>query len=384
MNFSLRRSMHALFVLVLLLLVGCGGTAEQQNGASDANLGVVEEKSEPIPTMPMRPEDDRAVDSDAEHAVERAAGAETVSQEEALEDIDGAPAPEGNAVEAEAAQEALPTPFAQTVAFNEDVARKIIKNADLTIEVASVEIAVSRISSAAAQVGGYVLETRTNFGEAGAEGAVTRIAVPVDSFEETLERIRETATQLIDEQTSGTDVTQEYVDIQSQLANLEATQARIREFLDQAETVEEALRVNNQLSQIEAQISQLKGRLEFLSQRAAFSTITVQLAQQPPEITPTPTATPTPTVTPTPEPVWSPGETAGHAYGTLTDVLEVVATAAIWLAVVVIPLLLPVALIGMGVRAWQQRNRSQPQSGSSALPRAATPQEPAESGTSTD
>ncbi len=376
MNHMLRqRYAHPLFVLLLLLLLaGCGGTVQEE--FSEVNEGLappglddsgMESNRAPAPTMPMVDVQDRAGSAGAEF------------EEEAMAE----PAPAAPA-EADAAQEAQPTPFTQAVAFNEDVGRKIIKNADLTIEVASVEIAVSRISNAAAQVGGYVLETRTNFGEEGAEGAVMQIAVPVDTFEATLERIRGTATRLIDEQASGMDVSQEYVDVQSQLANLEATQARIREFLEQAETVEEALRVNSRLSEVEAQISQLKGRLQYLSQRAAFSTITIQLEQQPPEITPTPTATPTPTVTPTPEPVWSPGETAGQAYGTLTDVLQVVATMAIWLAVVVLPLALPIALIGLGLRAWQQRNRAQSQTGSSASPVAAPSQEPAESGTSTD
>src|SRR4029079_16444262 len=110
--------------------------------------------------------------------------------------------------------------------------------------------------------------------------------------------------RVLSEAASGTDATQEYVDAQSQLANLEATQARIRQFLEQAKTVEEALRVNARLTEIEGQIGQLKGRLQFLSQRAAYSTIAVQL-QQPAPPTPTPSATPTPSPTPTPETLWN-------------------------------------------------------------------------------
>lgn len=360
-------------LLLILLLVGC--SRSQPEFYSEINQGLSPDMGSGADAMEAAPQKAEGV----RNAPEPATGAELNA-----ELAGNVPAAPESVAGAEAEAPAADAVVAQPIAFIDDPNRKIIKNADLTIEVERVQIAVSRVSNAAAEAGGYVLETRTNFGEEGAEGAVMQIAVPVDNFEATLERIRSTATRIIDEQISGVDVTQEFVDVQSQLANLEATQARIREFLDQAESVEEALDVNTELSEVEAQISQLKGRLQYLSQRATYSTITVQLQQMPPEITPTPTPSPTPTITPTPEPVWSPGQTAGHAYGTLTDILEVVATLAIWLVVVVLPLLLPVGLLWLGVRAVQRRNRSRTQPVSSPTPATPTTQEPAGSGTSTD
>ncbi|HPD42084.1 MAG TPA: DUF4349 domain-containing protein, partial [Anaerolineae bacterium] len=98
-------------------------------------------------------------------------------------------------------------------------------------------------------------------------------------------------------QCSGQDVTDEYVDLQSRLGNLEATRDRIRTFLDQAQTVDEALRVNEQLAAVEAQIEQVKGRMVYLRERSAYSTITVQLDPELPSA---------PEVTPVPTPTWSP------------------------------------------------------------------------------
>jgi hypothetical protein len=225
-----------------------------------------------------------------------------------------------------------------------DPSRKIIKDASLTLEVASIDLALSRISGAAAQVGGYMLETRTDQIGPDQKQAVLKLAVPVDQFEAMLQRIREVGSRVLSEAASGVDATQEYVDTQSQLANLEATQARIRQFLEQAKTVEEALQVNAQLTEIEGQIGQLKGRMQFLSQRAAYSTITVQL-QQPP-------ASPSPT--PTPEPIWNPDKTVAQASSTLVTIVQALATIAIWLAIVVLPLVLPVALIVLIV-GWLRR-----------------------------
>jgi hypothetical protein len=178
--------------------------------------------------------------------------------------------------------------------------------------------------------------------------------VPVDQFEATLQRIREAAGRVISEQASGVDATQEYVDVQSQIANLEATQARIRQFLDQATTVEEALQVNAQLTEIEGQIGQYKGRLQFLAQRAAYSTISVQL-QEPPPPTVTPSPTPSPTPTPTPTPFWNPSRTATQATSTLTTIVQAIMTVALWLLIVVLPLALPIVLIVLIVRALRRR-----------------------------
>jgi hypothetical protein len=198
-----------------------------------------------------------------------------------------------------AAQEAVsnaPAPQAPPLA---DTSRKIIKDAQLAMEVPNIDLALSRINGIAAQSQGYILETNTNYSIPTQRQATVRIGVPVEQFEVTLQRLREGAAKILSEVATGVDVTQEFVDVQSQIANLEATQARVREFLNQAKNVEEALKVNAQLTEIEGQLSQLKGRLQFLSQRSAYSTITIALQEPPPPL-------PTPEPTPTPEPIWNP------------------------------------------------------------------------------
>ena len=109
-----------------------------------------------------------------------------------------------------------------------------------------------------------------------------------------MRRLRGLAVQVLDENATGEDVTDQYVDLQSQLVNLEATRARIQEFLQDAKSVDEALRVNQELANIEAQIEQIKGRMNYLTDRSAYSTITINLEPEFPVLTPTPTSTPHP------------------------------------------------------------------------------------------
>jgi hypothetical protein len=164
----------------------------------------------------------------------------------------------------------------------------------------------------------------------------------VDQFERAMRRLRGLALQVMDETASGRDATDEYVDLQSRLGNLEATRDRIREFLNQAKDVEESLRVNDQLATIEEQIEQVRGRMNYIFDRATYSTITMQISPELPPVTPTPTPPlpPTPTPTPTPTPPWNPMQTAHQAGHTLGSILRVLTEITIWIAIVVVPYLL--------------------------------------------
>jgi hypothetical protein len=124
--------------------------------------------------------------------------------------------------------------------------------------------------------------------------------------------------------------------LQSRLSNLEATQARIQSFLEDAKTVDEALRINQELAAIEAQIEEVKGRMNYLSDRSAFSTITVTLSPELPEIEPAPAPRPKP---------WTPSETLKEATETLVKAYQGIAEFAIWIIVAVLPILIPPVLI---------------------------------------
>jgi hypothetical protein len=120
--------------------------------------------------------------------------------------------------------------------------------------------------------------------------------------------------------------------------------------LDQTKTVEESLQVSKQLAEIEAEIEQVKGRMAYLKDRAAFSTITLQISPQIPTPTPMPSPTPTatPTPTPTPEP-WSAGRTFNNATTVTSSagqtLFQVTVDLLIWIVVVILPFVLPVTVL---------------------------------------
>ncbi len=227
--------------------------------------------------------------------------------------------------------------------------RMIIKNAEVKLLVQDTDTAIDRSMQVISDVGGYIISSRVWYQEANGENykySSISLGVPVDQFETAMRRLRGLALRVLDENASGQDVTSEYVDLQSQLGNLEATRDRIRSFLDNAKSVEESLRINQELTNIEGQIEQVKGRMNFLSNRSAYSTITVSFEPDIPVATPTPTPTAMPTPTPK---VWNPGETLHDATGTVTSLYQNLIELAIWVFVVFVPLIAPPALIIWGI-----------------------------------
>ncbi len=270
--------------------------------------------------------------------------------------------PEGESAVPGFAAQPLPTNAAYEIAnpsgdltVVERSNRMIVKNADIRLRVDDTNIAIDRALQVVGDAGGYIVSSQVwyqdYYGNNLKYASIT-IGVPVEEFENVMRRLRGLAVDVLDENASGEDVTDQYVDLQSQLTNLEATRARIQEFLKDAKNVDEALRVNQELANIEAQIEQIKGRMNYLNDRSAFSTITINLEPEFPVLTPTPTSTPKPTATPVP---WKPADTFNEAKGTVTVVYQGIANFLIWLVVVILPIVLPPALILWAM--WKLLNR---------------------------
>lgn len=232
-----------------------------------------------------------------------------------------------------------------TTAFRTD--RLVLKNGHLHVLVKDVDQVTDLATRLTLDYGGYVINSRiwseTWEGKAYQHATLT-LAVPSESFEVVIRRLRGFAVDVVDESTSGEDATDEYVDLESRLRSLEATRDRIRSFLDRAQNAEEALMVNEDLSGVETQIEEIKGRMNYLSQRGSYATIQVRIDEQ---IAPEPT--------PTPLSPWAPGETVTHAGRTLGTILRRLGNFGIWLGIVVVPLVIPAGALAGGV--WRVLKR---------------------------
>jgi len=298
----------SLIVVALTFLSACGGSAAYEEPAAPDEPGVFVEESR------AEPADTFGFAGEAEKSAAPMPTAGAMSQ--SVPDVANAPRQAAG------------------------VDRKVIKNAEVNVLVEDSDIAIDRLTQVVGDAGGYIVSSRVWYqthrdGENYKYASIT-LGIPVDQFEVTMRRVRGLAIRVTDENASGEDVTDQFVDLESRLTNLEATQARIQSFLEDAKTVDEALRINQELAQIEAQIEEVKGRMNYLSDRSAFSTITVTITPQLSEIEPAPVSEPKP---------WTPSETLKDATETLVKAYQGIVEFSIWVLVAVLPILAPPVLI---------------------------------------
>lgn len=217
--------------------------------------------------------------------------------------------------------------------------RMIIKDGFIKLLVSDSSRAIDQVTEIVTIQGGYIISSRTWY-QGDFQFAEIRLGVPSAVFETTMGSLRKISIRVLDETASGQDVSAEYNDLESRLTNLEATAERVRAFLNEAKTVEESLKINETLSELEAEIEQVKGQMKFYEGRAAYSTITVQIEPQIPTPTPEPTITPRPTATPVP---WRPGEDIKEAAEVSVDLMQGAISALIWVVIVLGPFI--VALV---------------------------------------
>ena len=169
----------------------------------------------------------------------------------------------------------------QSQSIAEAMDRKIIRNADLTLEVASPGEIQRKISSIAESLGGFVVTSESKqrqVGDSKQELEVNLVVrVPATQFNTAMEQIRASGSRVIQEKIVGQDVTEEFIDLEARLKTQKALESQFLEIMKQAHKVEDALEVQRQIAEVRTEIEKLEGRKRFLENRASLATITINL-----------------------------------------------------------------------------------------------------------
>ena len=156
--------------------------------------------------------------------------------------------------------------------------RMIVRTGRMWLVIDDVPVALDRIAGLAEDFDGYVVSSQ-RWGEDERVAGAIAIRVPAEYFDDVMRALRGLAVEVTAEDTSSKDITEEYVDLSAKLHNLEATEEQLLRLMEKAETVEEMLDVQRELSRTRGEIEQTKGRMQYLERTSDTSLIEVHLEQ---------------------------------------------------------------------------------------------------------
>lgn len=237
--------------------------------------------------------------------------------------------------------------------------RIVIRNANLSIVVADPSKSMEAISRMAETMGGYVVtsdlhKAYTRNGVEIPEASLV-VRVPAEQLNSAITQIKQQVdnleTDILSENITGQDVTKEYTDLNSQLKNLEDAEAQLREIMASATKTEDVLAIFQQLTQIRRDIEVLKGQIQYYEESAALSSISIQIQAQE-------------AIQPLEVGGWKPQGIARDAVQALIDTLQFLASAAIWIVILIIPVSLlifgPLVLLVWLIRRMLRKRKKQP------------------------
>lgn len=170
-----------------------------------------------------------------------------------------------------------PTPSYDTPPQPDVVDRKMITTTNMSLKVKDVKATIDDIKLKVKFLGGYVVNQNITTPEYGQSGAIT-LRIPTDKLDDTLEYFRGLAVKVVSEVTNGSDITDQYIDIQARINRYEKTKAMFGLRLEQAEKIEDILRIQNEIINQQNQIDNYKGKLKYLDGASSTTLISIKLS----------------------------------------------------------------------------------------------------------
>lgn len=158
-----------------------------------------------------------------------------------------------------------------------DTSRKLIKTVNLSVETKAYDELLSNVQSKASELGGYVEELYTNNGSSYSYYSTTRYAsltirVPKEKLDDFLATV-EGLSNVTSRSESVEDITLTYVDTESRKEALETEKNRLLSLMEQAETMEDLLTIEERLTEVRYELQSIESQLRTYDNQVDYSTV---------------------------------------------------------------------------------------------------------------
>ena len=158
--------------------------------------------------------------------------------------------------------------------------RKLVRSADIQLEVESHAEARARIDAALQRVGGYIADARVDHADGSVVYAQLQLRVPASALDGFLSELLELGT-VQSEQLHSNDITDVYFDTAARLTNARKLEERLLQFAgDRTSDVKGLLEVERELSRVREEIETLQARVTGYDRSVAFSAVSLTLTSR--------------------------------------------------------------------------------------------------------
>lgn len=145
--------------------------------------------------------------------------------------------------------------------------RQIIYTGEVHLLAFNVNSVIEQVRTIATQMGGYMTAL---------EGQAITVRIPAARFDELISQVSRMG-EVLAKNIKAADVTEELRDVNLRLENAERTRQRLLDHLKDSNKMEDTLKIEAELSRVTESIEVMKGRLRFLNDQVAFSTLRVNV-----------------------------------------------------------------------------------------------------------
>ena len=155
--------------------------------------------------------------------------------------------------------------------------RMIIRTGTMSIENDSFDETELKAKEIAKNLGGFITNSTAQVNQSGKKQGTLTIRVQADKYDALLAELAKTG-KVMNQNITGRDVTEEYVDAEARLKTQRELETRLLQLLaEKTANLTAVVEVEQKLANVRENIEKTEGRMRMLKDQASFSTITLSI-----------------------------------------------------------------------------------------------------------
>lgn len=155
--------------------------------------------------------------------------------------------------------------------------RMIIRTGTMSIENDNFDETEAKAKEITRNLGGYITNSTSQVNQSGKKQGAITIRVHADKYDELLAEMAKIG-KVMNQNITGRDVTEEYVDAEARLKTQRELETRLLQLLaEKTANLTAVVEVEQKLASVRENIEKTEGRMRMLKDQASFSTVTVSI-----------------------------------------------------------------------------------------------------------